>query len=129
MVVLLLLTRCLWLVFLCSRWWQDVSRLLDLCRQSIVFDSAVDVAACIRAVRGDSDARIVRIKNKLDPAFDAGPYGGYRDVALNLRLSTPATVRLGLESHVCELQLLLRPYAEIKVVPLYSIQVPKVPAD
>ena len=92
-----------------------MSRLLDLCRQSIVFDSAADVAACIRAVRKDSDAHVVRIKNKLDPAFDACPYGGYRDVAVNLRLSTPAAVRFGLESHICELQLLLRPYAEFKV--------------
>jgi hypothetical protein len=69
-------------------------------------------------VREDNDAHIVRIKNKLDPAFDASPYGGYRDVAVNLRLTTPAAVRLGLESHVCELQLLLRPYAEFKVNPV-----------
>jgi hypothetical protein len=85
-----------------------------------VFDLAADVAACIKAVREDSDAHVVRIKNKLDPAFDASPYGGYRDVAVNLRLTTPAAVRLGLESHVCELQLLLRPFAEFKVGPLHS---------
>ncbi len=111
----------MWLLCL---FWQDVSRLLDLSRQSIVFDSSVDIAACIRAVREDSDAHVVRIKNKLDPSFDAGPYGGYRDVAVNLRLTTPAAICLGLESHVCELQLLLRPFAEFKVVLHTALPVP-----
>mmetsp|Transcript_11590 Transcript_11590/g.24890 ORF Transcript_11590/g.24890 Transcript_11590/m.24890 type:complete len:200 (-) Transcript_11590:25-624(-) len=93
---------------------QDVSRLLDLCRQAIVFDSAADICACIKAVREDSDALVVRVTNKLDPAFDAVSYGGYRDVAVNLRLTTPAAVTLGLDSHVCELQLLLSPFAKFK---------------
>jgi hypothetical protein len=108
-------------VFLKLSFLQDVSRLLDLSRQSITFDSAVDIAACIRALREDSDVHVVRIKNKLNPAFDSGPYGGYRDVAINLRLKTAVTICLGLESHVCELQLLLRPFAELKVITLSPV--------
>jgi hypothetical protein len=40
-----------------------------------------------------------------------------RDIGLNLRIVNEATTELGLETHVCEVQLLLRPYAELKVPP------------
>ena len=42
---------------------------------------------------------------------------GYRNVAFNLRLRTAAARELGVDTHVCEVQLLLRPFAELKVVP------------
>ena len=38
----------------------------------------------------------------------------YRDVRLNLRLETAATRRLGLDTHVCEVQLVLLDFALIK---------------
>ena len=103
-----------------------MSRLLDLCRQSIVFDSAADMAACLSAVHVDRDVQAIRVKNRLDPRphphsdgsrCDSEPVAGYRDVGVNLRITGPAAVRLGLDSHVCELQLLLRPFAELKVLP------------
>ena len=87
---------------------QDVSRLVDLCREGIVFDRLSDLAACL-------EARVVRVKNRLDPAHRSGASAGYRDVALNLRLAGPAARRLGLDMHVCELQLLLRSFAQLKV--------------
>ena len=43
----------------------------------------------------------------MDAAADAAEWGGYRDVALNLRVDTAATRRAGVEAHVCELQLIL----------------------
>ena len=103
---------------------QDASRLLDLCRQSVVFESAADLAACLAEIRADSDVFVVRIKNRLDPhrlphsdgsRCDSMPVAGYRDVAVNLRIKSPEAVRLGLDGHVCELQLLLRAFAELKV--------------
>ena len=36
-------------------------------------------------------------------------------MALNLRLTGVAARELGVETHVCEVQLLLRPFAELKV--------------
>ena len=57
----------------------------------------------------------MRVKNRLDPAHRSGASAGYRDVALNLRLAGPAARRLGLDMHVCELQLLLRSFAQFKV--------------
>ena len=39
----------------------------------------------------------------------------YRNVVLNLRIETSETARLGLEQHICELQLNLRDFAELLV--------------
>ena len=39
----------------------------------------------------------------------------YRDIAVNLRIDSQDTRRLGVETHVCELQLILRSFADIKV--------------
>ena len=47
------------------------------------------------------------MKNRLDEGYDAGATAGYRDVVLNLVIDTPETRRLGLETHVCEVQLAL----------------------
>ena len=47
---------------------------------------------------------------------DGAATAGYRDVALNLRLRTAAAIELGVDAHVCEVQLLLRQFAEIKVL-------------
>ena len=94
---------------------QDVSRLVDLCRQSIVFESVGDVTACLAAIRADPEVVVLRVKNRLDPGYDSAASAGYRDVALNIRLVGPEACSLGVETHVCELQLILRPIAELKV--------------
>jgi hypothetical protein len=94
---------------------QDVSRLLDVCRQSIVFESVADLATCLRAIRADREACLLRVKNRLDPGYASGASAGYRDVGLNLRLDTLWTRDMGVDGHVCEVQLLLLPFAQIKV--------------
>ena len=38
-----------------------------------------------------------------------------RDVSLNLRIVTERTAELGIDGHICELQLILRSFAELKV--------------
>ena len=58
---------------------------------------------------------VIRIKNRLDPAHNAARSAGYRDVALNLRVMCAAARRLGVDTHVCEVQLLLRKFADLKV--------------
>ncbi len=63
----------------------------------------------------DQDVTIVRVKSRLGPDFDASQTAGYRNLALNLRLTTPAATALGAETHVCEVQLLLVDMAVIKV--------------
>jgi len=93
---------------------EDVSKLLDVCRQSIVFDRISDLTVCLRAIMNDPEVEIVRIKNRLDPNYNAIQSAGYRDVALNMRISNEDTARLGIDVHVCEVQLLVRTFAEVK---------------
>ena len=93
---------------------EDVSRLGDVCRQAIAFDSPRDLLAGLRAVADDPDVRIRRVKNSLRAGHDAAATAGYRMVMVNLSLVTDAARRLGADVHVCELQLLLREFAALK---------------
>ena len=58
---------------------------------------------------------VIRIKNRLDPAYNSALSAGYRDVCMNIRISNHLTEELGLNLHVCEVQLVLLPYAKLKV--------------
>jgi hypothetical protein len=49
------------------------------------------------------------------PGSSAEETAGYRDVGLNLRVVTAEAALLGVDGHVCEVQLLLLPFAKIKV--------------
>ena len=94
---------------------QDASRLVDVCRQSIIFDSVAGMVSCLELITRDNNVEVIRIKNKMDPAYNSTRSVGYRDVALNLRVISPEAQALGVNAHVCELQLLLLQYAELKV--------------
>jgi hypothetical protein len=56
----------------------DVSRLLDVCRERIIFDRVQDLLKCLEVILRDEDVRIVRFKNRLDPAYNALRTVGYR---------------------------------------------------
>jgi hypothetical protein len=94
---------------------QDASRLTDLCRQCIIFDCIADLVDCLRTIEADPETRLLRIKNRMDPGYNAQPCGGYRDVALNLHIVSQLTSSYAVDAHVCEVQLILRPFAEVKV--------------
>ncbi len=94
---------------------QDASRLVDVCRQSIVYEDTAGLAACLAAIAVDRDVDVARVKNRLDPFFDTAPSAGFRSLALNLRVVTADARRMGIETHVAEVQLLLREFAELKV--------------
>ena len=94
---------------------EDASRLVDVCRQAVVFDTLRDVRACLAAMTADTEVELVRVKNRCDPGYDAALLSaGYRDVNVNLRLRCKAAQRLGVDLHVCEVLLLLRGIAEVK---------------
>ena len=97
-----------------------MSRLVDLCRQSIVFTSIVDLAQCLKLIEDDPEIQLERIKNRLDPAYRSVLSGGYRDVAVNLRIVSAHTVDLCLKLHVCEVQLVLRRFADVKVIRIFK---------
>ena len=94
---------------------QDVSQLLDICRQSIYFCSIADLCQCLAAISSDEDVVLVRLKNRLDPDLSSDTSSGYRNLAVNLRIITAQAQAMGVETHVCEVQLLLTKMAELKV--------------
>jgi hypothetical protein len=66
----------------------------------------------------DKEVHVVRAKNRLDPGYNGAESAGYRSVSLNLRIVTTETMALGVDTHVCELQLLHLSFAKIKVLPV-----------
>jgi hypothetical protein len=94
-----------------------VSLLVDVCRQCIVFHEGGDLVRCLRAMSSDPEVAVVRVKNRLDPHYNVRSSAGYRDVLVNLRIETAQTGELCAAGHVCEVQLLLLPFAQIKVNP------------
>ena len=53
--------------------------------------------------------------NRLEPGYDARlNSAGYRDVSLNIRIVNETTMGMGIETHVCEVQLLLKAFAMLK---------------
>ena len=94
-----------------------MSRLVDVCRQRIVFVRVADLTACVRLVCEDAEASLLRVKSRMDQCSDAAESAGYRSVSLSLCLSTPWTRKMGAASHVCEVQLVLEPFAELCVSP------------
>ena len=63
----------------------------------------------------DPDVVICRIKNRFDQGLRSDGSAGYRNLAVNLRLDTAQTRAVAVETHVCEVQLLLLRIAAIKV--------------
>ncbi len=56
----------------------EAARLGDVCREAIVFDSAMDLIRCLEAIQADQEAHVVRIKNRMHPAFDGRWSGSFR---------------------------------------------------
>jgi hypothetical protein len=97
-----------------------VSCLLDLCRDRIVLESVTELEKVLRELHRDPSVVIVRIKNYMHTHYDGTDTAGFRCIVVNLRIDTPLTRMLGIELHVCELQLMLRDVYEAVCSPSYS---------
>jgi hypothetical protein len=80
----------------------DASQLVDLARQSIVYETAAALATGLLAMAGDREVAIARVKNRLRLGYDARATAGYRDVIVNLRLLSAPALDAGVADHVCE---------------------------
>jgi len=69
---------------------------------------------CLEALERDEHVVVERIKNRMDPSYDASLTVGYRDVMVNLRIVSAESRYLGLDMHVCEVQLVLQRFAELR---------------
>ncbi len=57
----------------------DASRLLDVCRARVVFDTAAELVECLRLVsRPSAGARIRRIRSSMLPGSEEALAGGFR---------------------------------------------------
>lgn len=92
----------------------DATCLIDLVRTGITFDRLEDLVACLASIRKDPRVAILQVKNRLSPSFDDRQSAGYRNVALNLVLVDPETMRLGVDHHVVEVQLGLKVMDDLK---------------
>ena len=90
----------------------DVSKLCDLVRQRIVFDSLTDLCRCLEEIHRDTRLQVVCLKNRFDTDADMSRTAGYRDVLVRARVCTETTEEFGVSGHVCELQLAHREMAQ-----------------
>jgi hypothetical protein len=58
----------------------DASRLVDLCRQTIVFDEMHDLVNCLEIILADEEVCVERVKNRMDVKYDIRTTAGYRFV-------------------------------------------------
>jgi len=92
-----------------------VCKLVDVVRQSIVYEKLEDMVLCLQRISDDPQVRILRIKNRFAQDYSAEQEsGGYRDVALNLVIVNEETLALGVAGHVCELHLMFKSFHRIK---------------
>jgi len=92
----------------------DVSRVLDVCREMIVFESIKDMTDCLHALSNDSELSVVRIKSSMTKAgLNPAVPMGLHFISVNLRIHNAQTKRLAVSGHVCEVLLMLRSSAEL----------------
>jgi hypothetical protein len=94
----------------------NVSLLLDAVRQCIVFESMHHLLQAMRTIMADGELQVVRIKNRMSDNYDVRQTGGYRDCLVNVRIQTELTKQLGLNNHVCELQLILKQFMVLRTL-------------
>ena len=99
----------------------NVSLLIDLCRERIVFGTIQDLTDCLVALSEEEAVEILRIKSTMTKdGCDGQISSGFRFVLVNLRIRTEETIRLCVNGHVCELQLVLLPFAQALNKELHS---------
>jgi len=95
----------------------DVSRLLDITRQTIYFQDIEHISTCLGAIWQDEEIVVERIKNRMDPEDSVTQmYGAYRDVMLNIRIVNDKTKDLCINTHICEVRLALQCFAEVLIM-------------
>mmetsp|Transcript_28826 Transcript_28826/g.45207 ORF Transcript_28826/g.45207 Transcript_28826/m.45207 type:complete len:575 (-) Transcript_28826:409-2133(-) len=85
----------------------DFSRTLDIARCMIIFRYVADLTSCFEAILKEPNVELLRVKNKLkfDTDLPGGEVTTFRDLHMNLRLHTQEAYTMGVQGHICELQL------------------------
>lgn len=93
----------------------DASKLVDICRERILFDSIEDMLKCCHSIICDKDIIIKRVKNRMSMHYDSNKTAGFRFLLFNFCIVTPETSRLQLDHHVCEVMLVHRPFYDVQM--------------
>mmetsp|Transcript_12302 Transcript_12302/g.30885 ORF Transcript_12302/g.30885 Transcript_12302/m.30885 type:complete len:351 (-) Transcript_12302:11-1063(-) len=96
-----------------KRYDRKIYQLVDICRESLYFQTVADMTQCLKAMSEDIDIVIDRVKNRMVTEDDASLTCGFRKVTVNLRIRTWEAEQRGVESHVCEVRLILIDFAEL----------------
>jgi len=83
----------------------DPGWLIDLVRASITFATIEALLACFQRIRADDRIAILNIKNRFDLDFNSAESAGYRNMSLSFIIVDDSTMHLGVDAHICELQL------------------------
>mmetsp|Transcript_38744 Transcript_38744/g.60439 ORF Transcript_38744/g.60439 Transcript_38744/m.60439 type:complete len:93 (-) Transcript_38744:291-569(-) len=73
-----------------------------------------DLVKCVHAISHDLEVEVIRCKNRLSSGYDSWQTAGFRSVQFNLRIVNDETKRLGIDAHICELQLHLMSFWKCK---------------
>ena len=94
----------------------DVSRVLDVCRERIVFESIKDMGDCLEALMADPEVSVVRVKSSMTrPGLNPVVNTGLQFISVNMRIQNSSTKRLAVSAHVCEVLFMLRSAAQASI--------------
>ncbi len=74
----------------------DASKLGDIARQTLIFDSLNDLTECLGVLEADPDVRLVAVKNRYNSEYTADVTAGFRNVSLSLCIISPIAVEYGM---------------------------------
>ena len=92
----------------------DARWLIDLVRAGVTFRTLDAMRHYLRCIRNDARVAILQIKNRFRLDYDSGMSAGYRNLSISLLVVDELTMRLGVDAHVCELQLGLEEIDSLK---------------
>ncbi|EKX32008.1 hypothetical protein GUITHDRAFT_121827 [Guillardia theta CCMP2712] len=89
----------------------DCSRLTDICRERIVFEDLKAIRKCLLHIIQDPQIVVMSGKNSMKDCLTS-THEYHVGIVLSVRLAMPQTHSLGISRHACEVQLMLRKFAE-----------------
>eukprot|EP00961_Rhodomonas_salina_P075093 1008310-Rhodomonas_salina.1 len=92
----------------------NASRILDVCRFALVVDHSWELAELLEMICKDEDVEVLGFKNRLRKDYNSQQSAGFRDVHLSLAIVTAEADRLGVSTHIWELQLMLTPICKVR---------------
>jgi len=99
----------------------DASRLGDIARQTLVFDSLNDLTKCLGVLEADPDVWLVAVKNRYKAEYTAEVTAGFRNVAISLCIISPIAVEYGMSPSHCMLHLKLQIALEVLIQDLMHL--------